>query len=478
MSNPVPPPENDAFVIYADADADWCVRELITPLSEAQLRVIHKRIFPPGLPELLAEDRAIRSSLCTIAFLTPEWVRSKQATFLADRAWAMERLVPVLAWECEPDPRVRDLTRIDLTDPTRWKDEFGRLLEHLGRTAQEAQAAAARTVVRGLQALSRLMTHPPVQQAVTGYEVSFQRAADEIESIGHLKALHDDFQTAEGSFRLVRRASSLAVAGPVADAPVEDELGEAADDLLADLRQLRQTAAQTGLPEHELPWLGQLGSIIDGLEAAMDGEASSLLGRPLERLQRMLGLVPPRINSRIVEGVARLSLVQVADSLQEVRTTFSQYQFDELAHARFDAFAKSVASLRTLARNLEALHANHNWLQAIDGSLLPLDRNRRPGRAEVADLWQDVVGPVSQLDAAAGPTWVGEFRARARDVDQALAQAGTPAGLRALQRAFNTFRTELDQAFNRADRDLLTLCEQLRTVGQALRQTIERMQNA
>ena len=75
------------------------------------------------------------------------------------------------------------------------------------------------------------------------------------------------------------------------------------------------------------------------------------------------------------------------------------------------------------------------------------------------------------------PSWVSDFQNRAVEVSKTLTAATDPAGVRSLHRAFNTFRTELDKVFNRADRDLLTLCEGLKTVGQALRQTIGRMQN-
>jgi hypothetical protein len=476
-----PPPANppsavydfQAFVVYDDADRDWCVRELITPLEGAGVTVMHRGKFTLGLPESRTEDEAIRRSLRTLAFVTAEFVKNGRDTFLADRAWALERLIPILAEECNLDERFRGLTRVDLTDPGRWKAEFQRLLENLGRSAQEAQAAAAQQVVRGLKALAKLMRIPPVQEAVSKYETSFTAAASEIEQIDHLKALHDDFQTAEGSFRLV---TERRVRGPGAGPDFDPELERGLDELLADLRQLRQTADLTGLPGHMVPWTGQLDKVVADLTAALEMGTGGRVPAPLELLARLLGTWPSRINTRIVEGVARLSLGDVANGLQSVRDTLTEHFFDEQAEALFDDFKKTVASLRTLARNLDALHANHNWLQQISDSLAPLQGVWNPAPNDIRVQWDFVVGPLSNLDAAAGPNWVNEFRERAAAV-QAAQAAATPAGERALCRAFNMFRTELDKVFNRADRDLLTLCADLKKVGEALRQTIQRMQH-
>jgi hypothetical protein len=466
-----------AYVIYADADADDCISQLIKPLEAAGLRVIHKGAYVLGRNVFRTEDESIQKSLCTIAFLTPEWVKSNQDTFLADRAGAVERLVPVIAEDCDPDPRIRDLTKIDLRRPDRWQEEFQRLLRHLGQSAQDALALAAQTVVRGLKALSKLMRNPQVEEAVSGYEVSFTLAASEIDGIGRLKALHDGFQSAEGSFRLLAERRARIPAPPAGAASLGDELEEGLHDLLADLGQILKTADSLGMPLHMVAWTPQLDAVGTALDRALASADANLLGKPLEELERLLGILPSRINQRIVEGVARLSLRRVADELRSVHDSLSEYRFDELAEALFDDFAKSVDSLGTLARNLEALHANHDWLQQVSDSLAPLQRNRRPAKAEIQTQWQFVTGPVSELDAAAGPSWVSDFQARADEATKALEKATDPAGVRALHLAFNMFRTELDKVFNRADRDLLTLCEKLKTVGHALRNTIQRMKH-
>jgi hypothetical protein len=464
------------YVMYSDADAEWCIREFISMLEKAKLTLIHKQAFSLGKPLFRTEDEAIRSSLCTIAFLTPEFVKSKQDTFLADRAWDQGNLVPVMAEECEPDLRLRNLTRLDLTDPTRWRAELQRLLEHLGRSAQEAQAAAAVAVVRGLRALSKLMRIPQVQGEVSKYEAFFSAAASEIEGIAKFKKLHDDFQATEGTFRLVvERRMKEQSSATTAPCPVSIDLEQGLHELLADLRQLQATAA--ALPAHMISCTPQIATAVNGLTAALTVNDAGMIGEPLELIERLLGIWLSRINQRIVEGVARLSLATVANGLQSVRTTLTEYQFDEQADALFDDFKKCVASLRTLANNLEALHANHNWLQEINDALAPLQRNRRPEPQELRVQWQFVVGPVSQLDAAAGPSWVNQFQTQAAAVTKALAEASDAGKVRILHLTFNTFRTDLDKVFNRADRDLLTLCDELKTVGQALRQNIGRMQH-
>jgi hypothetical protein len=477
----------DAFVSYADEDAEWCVDELIAPLEAGGVEVIHERKFTLGKTRIGSEDDAVRCSRHTIAFLTLAYLHAKWQGFLVDRvlsqALSSRPLIPVLAEDCELPLKLNGLVQLDFINPDGRKQAIQRLLENLGRSSQEAQKAAALTVTRGIRALARLMRYGLVQKAVAGYEASFQAAAREIMRIDRFKKLHDDFQTVEGSFKLVvdrrRRAAQVSTGDrPGTMANLDDELEEALDALTRDLDLLLESAQKSALPEDQIAWTRKIKRVGDRLKAAVIDQNVAEIAPPLEKLHRVLGNEPPELNKRIVEGVARLSLGEVAGSLRAVRDKLSLNSFDPDAQARFEEFAKSVVVLPELDRALLALHANHNWLQNIDVALQPLKGTRKPDPSAIAELWEDVIGPVSHLDPAVGADWVKELQLATDEVTKAVACPPIdPAGIRLLQRLFNQFRIEMDKTFNRADRDLLTLCGQLRKVGEALLQAIKEMQN-
>jgi hypothetical protein len=487
---PAPPGQFpfDVFVSYADEDADWCVDELIRPLEGAQLVVIHQQTFTLGNTKVGSEDDAIQQSRHTIAFLTRAYLTSKWQSFIVDRVLSRgpgaRPLIPVLAEEVDLPVRLEGLVPLNFIDPVRREAAIRRLLENLGRSAREAQEAAARAVTRGIKALARLIRTDPYQKALTGPKASFETAAKEIVRIDRFKTLHDDFQTMQGSFKLVierRRKANLvpAVAPPSPAAPaLGEELEEALDALIRDTDLLLLSAEKSELPADQIPWKEPMKRVRERLQAVIEMQEPAKLSQPLEKLQRLLGSEPPQINGKIVAEVERLSLAAVAEDLRAVRDSLSQNTFDPEAQARFAVFAKSVESVPELDKHLQALYRNHNWLQNIDVTLQPLDGKRNPDPWEIADLWEDVGDPVSRLDPTVGVEWVKPLQKSAGLVGEMVAPPPTdPAGIRKLQRRFNDFRTNLNMAFTRADRDLLDLCGRLRKVGDALLQAIKEMQN-
>jgi hypothetical protein len=476
----------DAFVSYANEDYEWCVDELIAPLEAGGVEVIHERKFTLGKTRIGSEDDAVRLSRRTIAFLTIAYLQGKWQGFLVDRvltqAMSGRLLIPVLAEDLELPLKLEGLVHLDFTNPDGRKQAIQRLLENLGRSAQEAQKAAALTVTRGIRALASLMRLGLVQKVVAGYEASFEASAREIVLINHFKKLHDDFQTMEGSFKMVierRQKEGLGTADSPSGAILtfSDDLEEALDALVRDIDLLLESAQESKLPLDQIAWTDQVKRVRDRLRHAVDHGSSQITG-PLERLQRILGSEPAEINTRIVHGVERLSLSKVADSFREVRDRLSQNSFDPYAQARFEEFEKSVIALPQLDMALLALHANHNWLQNIDGALQPLKGKRKPAAWAIAELWEDVIGPVSHLDSAVGADWVKTLQEVTNQITEAVDRPSIdPSGIRTLQRLFNQFRMEVDKNFTRADRDLLSLCAKLKTVGEALLQAIKGMQN-
>jgi hypothetical protein len=473
----------DVFVSYAEVDADWCLEELIVPLRHAGITVIHEREFNLGETKIGSEDDAILRSRHTLAFLTSAYLDAKWQSFVIDRVLtrgpAGRPLIPVLAEECDLPVKLDGLVHLDFTDPDKRGEAIRRLLENLGRSAQQAQEVAARAVIRGIRALARLMRVARVQAVVARYEASFQGAAQVINRITWLKTLHDDFQVVQGAFTLVkdrRRERGAPQAGPAVE--FEDELEESLEDLIVSLDQLIGSVKQSGLSRDEVAWEPSVRRVWEDLRVAVRDRNAAALGGPLLRLQRDLGSQPGFIDTQIVEGVAALSLERVADELLSVHNALSRHTFDAPAQARFQVFAHSVEPLYELGRYLGLLYRNHNWLQRIEGALLPLASTRRPNPYELADLWVDVVHPLSELKAEAGPGWFGPLQDAASPVSAAVVQVPTgPAEVRQLQNQFNAFRTRMDEAFNRADRDLLQQCGRLREVGEALRQAIREMQN-
>jgi hypothetical protein len=111
----------DAFISYDPADEEWVLTWLLPRLETAGVRVITSADFEAGAARALEIERAIRSSRCTVAILSPAWLQNHWATFEIVLAQTLSldeirrKLIPVLLEPCEVPLLLRHRVVLDLT---------------------------------------------------------------------------------------------------------------------------------------------------------------------------------------------------------------------------------------------------------------------------------------------------------------------------------------------------------------------------
>ncbi|HKB06225.1 MAG TPA: toll/interleukin-1 receptor domain-containing protein [Gemmataceae bacterium] len=481
---PVQPsgPEYDVFVSYAEADEPWCDDVLLPPMRNAGLRVIDRKEFV-GKYKVTAIAEAVEGSRHTVLVISRGWLKDQWGRFegvIGQSALFKGRLVLLLREKDLPEIplHLRDLEPLDYSDPDRRQERMVQLLGILGRTSRQVDVATTQRVIDSLRALAELMQVGSIQEVVARYEESFRDAAAQIEEIGHFKQVHDDFQLAEGSFWLVvERQPTL----PDGEAPVaiSTALRESTYELIDRLDQLLGSAEKSGLPPARIRWEKPVRRLRDDLDAGVKTDSARHLAGPLERFHRALGTHPREINQAIVECARTLSLARVASELERVRDHLMRtHSFADGALARLQRLSAGISPVRELGERLAAGINNHDQLQQVDDAFRQFDGDRQAELRVVADVWEDVKDPVGGLNPAAGAEWVPTLTKLAGLLGASLVRIPTdPGAVRDIQQLVVDFRRATHKAFNRADRDLLHLCGQLRKVGDELRDVIREMQH-
>jgi hypothetical protein len=127
----------DAFISYDPADEEWVYTWLLPRLEAAGVRVITPADFAAGAARAVEIERALRSSRCTVAILTPAWLRNHWTTFEIVLAQTLSldeirrTLIPVVLEPCEVPLLLRHRVAVDLTQPARQEKRVRKLAQDL-----------------------------------------------------------------------------------------------------------------------------------------------------------------------------------------------------------------------------------------------------------------------------------------------------------------------------------------------------------
>jgi Caspase domain/TIR domain len=134
----------DAYISYADGDADWVWKTLVPELERSGLRVVvSDDVAEPGVARVVNAERGIRQSKRTIVVLSYAYLDDHMAAFENVLAQTMgvdegrHRLIPVKAAPFDRTRlpiRLSMLTAVDLTRPERAGREMDRLIKALRST--------------------------------------------------------------------------------------------------------------------------------------------------------------------------------------------------------------------------------------------------------------------------------------------------------------------------------------------------------
>jgi hypothetical protein len=470
----------DAYVSYCDSDEDWALSELIMPLRNAGIKLIHKGDFELGVPKIEAHSDAVAKSRKVLIVVTPALFASEWDNFdtliaqAPNQSGLLRRLIPLIVHPCELPPRIAALVQADFTDPNLRKEAFDRLLRSLGRSPDEINESTASAAKKGISALAELLRYPTVQVHLRSYQEAITEASDLIRVLGRYKRLHDYFQRVEGAFKLLLQCRKSISAG----VDTWDELEEVARELANELGTLLEFARDGGFPPNEVLWTSRLERMCLDLITAAQEQDDGKLGGICEKLLKVIGSQPARINDRLVTTAKQLALGAVADTLRKISAAVADMPLDEEAQAWLGQFTTGIDSLGQLDRNLGILINNHNCLQEIDDSLRSFEATLHPSPAEIAEVWVDLSAPLGLLNADYGATWIAGLRELGQIMNEQVARPPTePKAVREFQSLFRNVRDKIFRGFNQTDEDLRRFCDQLQKVGDTLSNSMWKVQH-
>ena len=143
------PHRYDVFVSYAQADREWVEGFLLDALEAAGVRVIAELAFQLGVPRLLEFERAVEQSSYVLLVLSPAYFAEQYAQFvdvlaqshgLNSNRW---RVLPLMLRPVDLPPRLRNLTRLDATQPTQHEGVVAQLCKTLQAPPPAPAPAAA-----------------------------------------------------------------------------------------------------------------------------------------------------------------------------------------------------------------------------------------------------------------------------------------------------------------------------------------------
>jgi energy-coupling factor transporter ATP-binding protein EcfA2 len=127
----------DLFVAYATTDRAWVEGYLLDALAATGLRCYTAADFDPGMPQVLAFERAVQRSQRSLLVLSPDYLANgfdQFANVLALDAGLRTDTWPVVPLILRPvvlPPRLEALVSLDATEPERWPLVIERLCQRL-----------------------------------------------------------------------------------------------------------------------------------------------------------------------------------------------------------------------------------------------------------------------------------------------------------------------------------------------------------
>jgi hypothetical protein len=329
---------------------------------------------------------------------------------------------------------------------------------------KETEASA---VGRGLAALAELMRSREVREAVVRFQADLKATSEQIVVLAGLKRLHDRLQQLEDRYRLIyhdaRQVSQ--------EADRWDDLDRLEPELQATVEDLMETARLVS--EDQAFWMQKVGQARGELRDAVERRDVEILKTSTRRLNEVLGTQPSRVNTRLITAAENLRLAALVQDMITVRDSSAGLPHDAASARQLVEFEQGVANLAKLDVRLRTLRDNHESMQEIDDILRRVEALLEQDIGELQDAWQDLRQLARRLSDGDDVPWRTRLDALGAELETALATSDPVK----IKRQFRSYRSQALRGFNQVDRDLLTLCEELQTIGGPLESLLKVLDN-
>lgn len=429
---------------------DWqeALEEMIGTVHSAMVLVGEDGLGPWEIVEMRAcINEFVRRKMPVIPVLLPNAKEPELPLFLKHLIWVdfrkglIEEKIDLLI---RGIPGARPVTKIP------------------GRPSDEATQAAERS----LNELKYLVRSSSVRGVEIHFTEEIRAVRDQVAKLRDYKELHDHLQEVElGCQNLValqvRRSGQKRIDWEL--------LCNAEITLQRIVGQLQDLQKDQHLPTSETTWIGDIHSMWIELQQAIKNRDPWLLKNTALRLDRLLRIELPQINTRLNEVARNLRLSTLVRVMKNAADNLSTLDYPQ---ASIQNLKQGTDALLRLNQTLMSLIAQHDDWQRIDQELRLIEANINRDTQELEMAWPYVMHRVETLYDVITTDWVVLFTSDVRELDQAIITAN-PSFVRV---CFRKFSGHVGNHFYRVDRQLKDLCENLRQIDGPLRSLFEENQ--
>jgi hypothetical protein len=333
-------------------------------------------------------------------------------------------------------------------------------------------------VRQGLEDLKDLLGLGEVKAMVENYKASFYSASNQMALIGEYKDLHDRFHTVEETQQDV---SASRPTGPD-DYARWDTLNTNVPTLVQFLADANEAARAASFNAGKLSWVKRLEDAAEQIDGSLSRGDAAAMFKALGTVRREVNVQLAAINGGLVGAARGLNLSALLDNLLEIRDRLDGYKFVGRAAEHRDGFGGALRSLVGLGCHWTAMIENHAVLQTVKDRVDALSNGQGPVLEldQFLDEWPAIPDDLKELGGVCQgerpllelSRWFKKLNESAAKVTAAAEVDRNPARTRGLLLGFESL---VFQCFYKADRELLKLCDEMRSIGRGLDDLLEAM---
>lgn len=327
--------------------------------------------------------------------------------------------------------------------------------EPAGRTATEQTPEAS--------ALDR--------QTVDELRRDFGAASEHIDRVSYYKTIHDKLHTLQ--FQCFYLLQSEARYFPdERSIPLCRTYSRTLRNIVDELDEVGESAGQP------LDWLETLREAHVLLEEAIDAKEERMMEEAVYILDaHILMRYPNEINNRLNEAARGLYLEKLIDNMERMRQALQQLSDN---NQKLQDVQEGIEALVDISRRLLALVNDHDEWQKAEVELRMIEEIIvRPAELRPAELnlfglerrWNRLSQRTVPLYQDRPESWAVKLS----KVGEQLGQAISDHNHEEIRDSFDTYRWEAGDRFYKVDKELLTLCNELRDTAEPLRNLLERL---
>jgi hypothetical protein len=344
--------------------------------------------------------------------------------------------------------------------------------------APETNRALAASSTRAFQRLREMMANPVVKEIVAEHQPQLESAGAALQLLMDYKDVHDllhDLQLKCYNYLLQEtRRTERWIDWEILARPQQDLAA-----LAGRAAELKQLDSMKGAP---FGWVSELVQAREAFDRAAATRKLSPLKEARDLIRPILELQPTRFDATLCEAARKLPLDELEIALAEIAGKLSPKVLESPGGA---AFSTGVASLPELSANLQTLTTEHGRWQKIANDFWRISALIDTDLDELLTSWPRLKIRLGQVCGSAEQPWSVELCQTTEKLGGLVASEPGPEAPDAeeahrlwvaqVRQNYERCATNGGNRFYQVDFSLKRLCDQLRTVADALTQILHEL---